>query len=146
MFEQKWKSSLLLLLPWIFLGVFEKQKADKVTNEENIGFLSVTGNLSFHGHGALPYSAYVASHYQQRICRQHMADMRELNSTLKEVQNLQKNPLLYLAAPSDVKASYLAFFDASQGNYSYGKTGYIIWLLFQTESSLLYYVLDLALF
>ncbi len=37
---------------------------------------------------------------------------------------------------------YLAFSDASQGKYSYGQTGYISGVLLQTQSSLLYHVLD----
>ncbi len=84
---------------------------------------------------------FVASHYQQRIGRLTVADIRELNSALKEVQNLQPC-LLYLAPSPEFKARYLAFSDASQGKYSYGQTGYVSGLLFQTKSSLLYHVLD----
>ncbi len=72
----------------------------------------------------LPVAFYVASHYQQRIGRLTAPDMRELNSALKEVQNLQPC-LLYLAPLSEFKAKYLAFSDVSQGKYSYGQTGYI---------------------
>ncbi len=75
-----------------------KQNADSATNEEIIGFLSVIGKLNFLGHGVLPVAAYVASHYQKRIGRLTCGDMRELNSALKEVQNLQPC-LLYLASP-----------------------------------------------
>ncbi len=50
--------------------------------------------------------------------------------------------MLYLAPPSEFKAKYLAFSDASQRKYSNGQTGYISWVLLQTQSSLLYHVLD----
>ncbi len=68
-------------------------------------------------------AAFVASHYQQRICLITVADMRELNSALKEVQNLQPC-LLYIVPPSEFKVRYFAFY-AAQGKYSYGQTGYI---------------------
>ncbi len=117
-----------------------KQNADSATNEEIIGFLSDTGKLNFLGHSVLPVTAYVASHYQQRIGRVTVADMRELNSALKEVQKLQPC-LLYLAPPSDLK-KIPCLLRCLSGQYSYGQTGYISGVLLETQSSLLYKVLD----
>ncbi len=79
-----------------------KQNAEQSNNEEIIEFLSVPGKQDFLVHGVLPVAAYAASHCQQRIGRLTVAEMRELNFALKEVQNLQ-TCLLYLAPPSEYK-------------------------------------------
>lgn len=103
-----------------------KQNNDKASSDEITSFLSVTGKLNFLGHGVLPVAGFVASYYQQRVSQLTVADLRELNSALTEVQNLHPI-LLFPVPPLSFKAKYLAFSDASQGRYSYGQN----WIYFR---------------
>ena len=118
-----------------------KQSNDTATNEEITNFLGLTGKTNFLGHGCLPMASFVASHLQQLTSALKVEDLKTANKAFNEIRNLSPK-LLYKAIPENHSAHYVAFSDAAQGKQSYGQTGYISGILFQTPTDLIFHVID----
>jgi len=73
-----------------------------------------------------------------------VSDLKEANTVLQEVRALK--PLIEYKSPTaSYEAKYLAFSDGAQGKGSYGQSGYVSGIFFQSQVSnaaLLYHVTD----
>ncbi len=118
-----------------------KQPCDQATIDELTSFLGLTGKMNFLGHGCLPSASFVASHLQQLTGNLKVEDLKTANKAFGEIRQLSPK-LLYRSVPANPSVMYVSFSDASQGKQSYGQTGYISGILFQTPTELVFHVLD----
>ncbi len=118
-----------------------KEPNDAATKDELTLFLGLTGKANFLGHGCLPVASFVASHLQQLTGNLSVEDLKTANKACGEVRQLSPK-ILYRAVRLSSPTRYIAFSDASQGKQSYGQTGYISGILFQTPTELVFHVID----
>ena len=118
-----------------------KQHDEKATENELKQLLRLTGRLNFIGHGCLPVAAFAASYLQQEISNLKVSHLKEANSTLKEVQQIE--PKLLFKSPNDYEnPKFIGFSDAAQGKTSYGQTGYTSGIAFKNSSHHVFHAID----
>ena len=118
-----------------------KEHDEKATENELKLLLGLTGKLDFIGHGCLPIAAFAASYLQQKISDLKVSHLREANSVLKEIQQVEPK-LLFLSPSSYENARYIGFSDAAQGKTSYGQTGHISGIAFKNPSHHIFHAID----
>ena len=118
-----------------------KQHDEKATENELKQLLGLTGRLNFIGHGCLPVAAFAASYLQQKISNLKVLHLKEANSALKEVQQIEPK-LLFKSPDNHENPKYIGFSDAAQGKTSYGQTGYISGIAFKNSSHHIFHAID----
>lgn len=122
-----------------------KQQSSRATDEEAAAYRSLAGTLNFLGTGALPEASFISSVFLQRQSRLLVHDIMMGNRLVSELKKMEA--VVKYAVPGDDvrKITVLGFSDASFNvisGSSYGQSGYVAGLLFESGSISIFHVYD----